>query len=51
MNGHPIWPDFGPGPYEAVQAFLAKNDRFQADRSRERLLVTLARNGYLKRVR
>jgi cephalosporin hydroxylase len=51
INGHPVWPDYGPGPYEAVEEFLATDDRFEPDRTRERLLVTLSRNGYLKRVR
>jgi cephalosporin hydroxylase len=51
VNGHPVWADFGPGPYEAVEAFLAKDPRFHPDRSRERLILTFARNGYLKRIR
>jgi cephalosporin hydroxylase len=50
-NGHPIWPDYGPGPYEAVEAFLAENDTFEVDESRERLLHTLHPHGYLKRVK
>jgi cephalosporin hydroxylase len=51
VNGHPIWPNFGPGPHEAVEEFLATNDRFEPDRTRERLLLTLCRDGYLKRIR
>ncbi len=27
-NGHPILPDFGPGPMEAVQEFLAATSDF-----------------------
>lgn len=51
VNGHPVSPDWGPGPYEAVEAFLAEDDRFVVDRRRERLLMTYNPNGFLKRVR
>lgn len=53
VNGHPIYPKgfSGPGPWEAVQEFLASDDHFQSDRSRERLLFTMHPRGYLKRVK
>jgi len=51
VNGHPIWTEYGPGPYEAVQEFMANNDDFKVDRSRERLLLTLCRKGFLKRIK
>jgi cephalosporin hydroxylase len=51
MNGHPTAPDYGPGPYEAVEAFLAETEDFVADRSKERLLMTNSPMGFLKRVR
>ena len=51
MNGHPTAPDYGPGPYEAVEAFLAETGDFVADRSRERLMMTNNPMGFLKRVR
>ena len=51
VNGHPVAPDHGPGPMEAVDAFLASDDRFQADRTREAMLFTLHPKGYLKRVK
>jgi cephalosporin hydroxylase len=51
VNGHPALPDFGPGPFEAIEEFLAENDEFQVDKRRERLLFTMHPNGYLRRVR
>jgi cephalosporin hydroxylase len=43
--------DHGPGPMEALKAFLADNDQFVSDRGRERLLFTNHARGYLKRVK
>jgi cephalosporin hydroxylase len=51
VNGHPVESDWGPGPMEAVADFLAADDRFQVDPSRERLLFTFCPNGYLRRLR
>jgi len=51
INGHPARPEFGPGPWEALQAFLATTDDFEVDRSRERFLLTLNPGGYLRRLR
>ena len=51
INGHPTLPEFGPGPMEAVEAFLAESDEFVSDRRCERFLMTLNPKGYLKRVR
>ena len=51
INGHPIAKYTGPGPWEAVEAFLAENDHFVIDKSRERFLLTNNPNGFLKRVR
>ncbi|MBA2763277.1 MAG: class I SAM-dependent methyltransferase [Thermoleophilaceae bacterium] len=50
VNGHPVRPDFGPGPMEAVDAFLAGRSDFEVDRYRERLLSTANPRGYLRRV-
>jgi cephalosporin hydroxylase len=30
-NNHPVHPDFGPGPFEAVEAFLKEDERFVRD--------------------
>lgn len=50
INGHPTYPEFGPGPWEAVDHFLAENTEFQADRSCERFLLTMNPRGFLRRV-
>lgn len=50
VNGHPCDPDWGPGPYEAVEAFLAHDERFEVDRHRERMLFTLNPSGFLRRL-
>ncbi|MFC1643437.1 CmcI family methyltransferase [Myxococcota bacterium] len=50
INNHPVNARFGPGPWEAVEEFLRDNRAFRMQRSRERLLMTFAPRGYLKRV-
>jgi cephalosporin hydroxylase len=49
VNGHPIAPDFGAGPMEAVEQFLAENDDFVIDPQCERFLMTSNPRGYLRR--
>jgi cephalosporin hydroxylase len=51
INGHPVWPEFGPGPMEAVEEFLVESDAFEADRSREKYFLTQNPRGYLRRVK
>ncbi len=51
LNGHPVAPDFGPGPMEAVTAFLAERDAFVVDEEREKFYLTFNPGGFLKRVR
>lgn len=52
INGHPVLPGWGPGPWEAAQAFLAEHPHFAPDRERERkLLMTFAPSGWLRRLR
>ena len=43
--------DLMPGPFEAVEAFLARNRDFEIDRSREKFLITFNPDGFLRRVR
>jgi cephalosporin hydroxylase len=49
VNGHPLEPDHGPGPYEAIQDFLATDAGFEVDRTRERMLFTFNPSGFLRR--
>jgi cephalosporin hydroxylase len=49
VNGHPVVPEFGPGPAEAVATFLAERSDYEVDRSRERLLMTFNPGGFLRR--
>jgi cephalosporin hydroxylase len=49
LNGHPVIPNFGPGPAEAVKQFLAESSSFSIDRSREKFRMTFNPNGYLKK--
>ncbi len=51
VNGHPSFPDYGPGPMEAVERFLAQTNDFEIDHNCNRFLMTLNPRGYLKRVR
>ena len=55
INGHPVHTDFapdqGPGPFEAVADYLRTTDRFEVDRAREKLFMTLNPCGYLRCVR
>jgi len=51
INGHPVYPSFGPGPAEAVQQFLQTHDNFMVDRSRQKFMVTFYPGGWLKRTR
>jgi cephalosporin hydroxylase len=51
INGHPVLPDFGPGPMEAVEEFMRECDSFVIDKTREKFHLTFNPNGYLKRIR
>ena len=51
VNGHPVEPDFGPGPMEAVEEFLRENGDFEIDKAREKFYLSFNPNGYLKRIR
>lgn len=49
VNGRPVLPDYGPGPFEAVQAFLVEHPEFEVDEEYERFWMTFNPGGYLRR--
>jgi cephalosporin hydroxylase len=51
VNGHPAFPNFGPGPMEAADRFLKEDGGFDIDLLANRFLMTLNPRGYLRRVR
>ena len=50
VNGHPVFPEHGPGPMEAVEAFLSQNGSFVVDKEREKFYLTFNPKGYLKKI-
>lgn len=51
LNGHPVYPDWGPGPFEALREFVQETECFRTDLSREKFLYTQNPFGWLKRVK
>lgn len=51
VNGHPVFPEHGPGPMEALDVFLRETQDFQIDEAKHKFLMTFNPRGYLKRVR
>ena len=49
VNGHPSFPEHGPGPWEAIEGFLGSNSSFVSDRECERFLLTFNPRGWLRR--
>jgi cephalosporin hydroxylase len=50
VNGHPVWPSFGPGPADAVKWVINNRGDFAPDPEMERYGLTFNPNGFLKRV-
>lgn len=51
LNGHPVEPDHGPGPWEALAAFTPSHPEFEHDTSMDKFLFSFNPRGYLKRLR
>ncbi|MBD5796828.1 cephalosporin hydroxylase [Bacillus pseudomycoides] len=51
INGHPVLPNWGPGPMEALTEFLKENNQFVIDGSKHKFFVTFHPNGFLYKVR
>ena len=52
LNGNPVHPDFGPGPFEAIQNFLKENKDFsQENHLWKRNLFSFHQYGWLRRNR
>ncbi|MDB5384453.1 MAG: Cephalosporin hydroxylase [Planctomycetaceae bacterium] len=49
VNGHPVLVDWGQGPWEAAEKFLAANPDFSRDLSREKFMLTYNPGGYLRK--
>jgi cephalosporin hydroxylase len=49
INGHPVYEDYGPGPMEALDLFLAENSDFEIDPAREKFFLTFNPRGWLRR--
>lgn len=50
VNGHPVFPNYGPGPWEALQQWLPDHPEFEVDSSREHFGLTFFPRGWLRRV-
>ena len=50
INGHPIMPNWGYGPFEAIHEFLRQNDSFRIDKDREKFYLSFNPDGYLKKI-
>jgi cephalosporin hydroxylase/glycosyltransferase involved in cell wall biosynthesis len=51
VHGNPVLHQHGPGPMEAIDAFLRETDRFEIDPDREKFFLTFSPRGYLRRLR
>jgi cephalosporin hydroxylase len=43
-------PNWGPGPFEAIQDFLRNSDSFEVDKDCEKFYMSFNPGGYLKKI-
>jgi cephalosporin hydroxylase len=51
ISGHPVADHRGPGPWEAIEAWLPQHPCFERDLGCEKFFLTFNPGGYLRRVR
>ena len=51
INNHPVFPEYGPGPMEAIDEFMLINKDFEIDLFREKFMMTFNPRGYLKKIK
>jgi cephalosporin hydroxylase len=49
LSGHPVVPNFGPGPMEAIRDFLRERSDFEPDAEQEKFFLSFNAGGYLRR--
>jgi cephalosporin hydroxylase len=49
INGHPVKPNHGPGPMEAVEEFMDRKSEFEIDKNKEKFYMTFNPDGFLKK--
>lgn len=50
LNGHPVAPEFGPGPMEALNDFLEEEDGFVHDKNMDKFYLSFNPAGYLRKL-
>jgi cephalosporin hydroxylase len=51
INGHPVKPEFGPGPMEAINEYMKNNSSYIVDKTKEKYFLTFNPQGYLRKVK
>ncbi len=53
VNGHPVYQNHGPGPFEALEIFMNETKikkSFLIDKDREKFMLTMNPRGFLKKI-